>query len=277
MAQYVIIGSGGTLGSEFKKALPIEDVVIGNRPQLDITDFDETRHFLVEHKPNVVINCAAYTNVDGAETDYEAALLVNATTVKNLASVCNDINATLIHFSTGMVFPGDNESGYDESATPNPVNNYGQSKLEGEKHIVAICENYYIIRTEWLYGRPLTETAKKSFVELMISLGNSGTVKGVMDEIGQPTWAQDLAEATVSLITNAMPRGIYHIANEGYASRLEWAQEIYKILDMSVITEAVSGSEFPRPAKRPHYELLRNTKLPLMRSWQDALQDYLKT
>lgn len=278
MPQYIIIGSNGTLGSEFKKLLPVEEVLLADRPEVDISNFDATRDFLIAHKPSVVINCAAFTNVDGAETDYEAALLVNAEAVKNIAEVCNDISATLIHFSTGMVFDGANAAGYDEKAEPRPVNNYGQSKLEGEKYITAVCENYYIVRTEWLYGKPLNETAKKSFVELMITLGKSGNmVKGVTDEIGQPTWAKDLAEGTIRLLTEAKPRGIYHIANEGQASRLEWAQEIYRILNMHVLTEEVHGSDFPRPATRPHYELLINTKLPPMRPWQDALAEYLET
>lgn len=277
MLQYVIIGSNGTVGSEFKKLLPQEEVVLGDRPELDITNFEATRNFLVTHKPTVVINCAAYTNTDGAETDYNTALFVNAESVKNLAEVCNDINATLVHFSTGMVFPGESITGYDENAEPHPVNKYGQSKLEGEKYIAALCENYYIVRTEWLYGKPLNKTAKKSFIELMINLGKSGTVKGVTDEIGQPTWVYDLAQTTLALIKESKPRGIYHIANEGQASRLEWAQEIYAILKMDVQTEAVSGSDFPRPAKRPSYELLINTKLPKTRLWQDALKEYLNS
>lgn len=109
----------------------------------------------------------------------------------------------------------------------------------------------------------------------MIELGKSGKVKGVSDEIGKPTWVKDLTTSTLNLIESAQPSGIYHLTNEGQASRLEWAQEIYKILNMKVQTEAVSGDDFPRPAKRPRYELINNTKLPKLRSWQEALTEYL--
>lgn len=275
MPKFLLIGSKGTLGSEFAQLIPEAELILGNRPEFDVTNFEAAKNFISKHKPDFVINCSAYTNVDGAETDYDSALALNAEAAKNLAETCNTIGATLIHFSTGMVFAGNNPYGYSESDPTNPINKYGESKLEGEKSIQEIADKFYIIRTEWLYGKPLTETAKKSFIELMIELGKSGKVKGVVDEIGKPTWAKDLAQATLGLINSKNPSGIYHLTNEGQASRLDWTKEIYRILNMDVLAEEVHGSDFPRPAKRPQYELINNTRLPKMRSWQEALKEYL--
>lgn len=275
MSKYLIIGNRGTLGNEFVNLISSDQQLAVDRNELDITDQNAVKDFLITHKPEVVINCAAYTNVDGAESDYEAAHKINAEAVGYLSSACNQVNARLVHFSTGMVFPGTDPEGYNENTEPQPVNNYGVSKLAGEKIIQNSCNNHYLIRTEWLYGKPASESAKKSFVELMIELGKSGKVKGVTDEIGKPTWAKDLAQATIELIQSGKPNGIYHLANEGKASRLDWVNEIYKITEMTAEIEPVSGSSFPRPAKRPEFELINNTKLPKMRSWQEALQEYL--
>lgn len=277
MTKFLLIGSNGTLGTEFEQIIPKEQLIVGNRPQIDITDFVTTNAFILEHAPEVVINCAAYTNVDGAESDYETAYAINAQAVQNLAKACASINATLVHFSTGMVFAGTDESGSNEDDNTNPVNKYGESKRAGEKAIQSELPHHYIVRTEWLYGKPKTEAAKKSFVEMVIELGKSGTVKGVIDEIGRPTWTKDVAEATLALIHSRSRFGIYHIANEGQASRLAWAQEIYKILGMGVLSLPVTSSDFPRPAKRPKYELINNTKLPKLRTWQEALTEYLNS
>jgi dTDP-4-dehydrorhamnose reductase len=275
MSNILLIGSRGTLGSEFAKLVPKNNIALADRPDFDVTDFESTKNFIHQHNFEVVINCSAYTNVDGAETDFDSAKLLNADAVKNLAEACRESNSTLIHFSTGMVFDGTNAEGYSEEALTNPVNKYGESKLLGEKAIQEVGGKYFIIRTEWLYGKPATKTAKKSFVELMIELGKSGKVKGVTDEIGKPTWAKDLAEATLELINSEQTSGIYHLINEGQASRLDWAKKIYQIMDMDVECEEALGSSFQRAARRPNYELLNNTKLPKIRSWQEALEEYL--
>ncbi len=275
MVKYLIIGSNGTLGSEFKTLLPQAETMAVDRTGLDITNPQQVESFFSNHTPQIVVNCAAYTNVDGAETDYDTALQLNSEVLKVLSQACNQVGAKLIHFSTGMVFSGTDPLGYNEDSITSPVNKYGESKLAGEKNIQDNCQDFYIIRSEWLYGKPQSQDAKKSFVELMIELGKSGKVKGVSDEIGKPTWVKDLTTSTLNLIESAQPSGIYHLTNEGQASRLEWAQEIYKILNMKVQTEAVSGDDFPRPAKRPRYELINNTKLPKLRSWQEALTEYL--
>lgn len=277
MTKYLLIGYKGTLGNEFAQQIPIEELLTADREQLDIANPNQLTAFFNYHKPQVVINCAAYTNVDAAETDYDNALRINAEAVQNLVKACNEHGAKLVHFSTGMVFPGTDQNGYNEDDPTEPINRYGVSKLTGEKIILNDCQNFYIIRTEWLYGKPQSADAKKSFVELMIELGKSGKVKGVMDEVGKPTWAKDLAEATLSLITSNPNNGIYHLVNEGQASRLDWAQEIYNLQNMNVEVEPVSGNSFPRPAPRPPFELLNNTKLPKLRTWQEALKEYLNS
>lgn len=275
MIKYLVIGSLGTLGSEFMRLLPANQTIGVDKQQLDVTDLNAVKTFFEEHKPKIVINCAAYTNVDGAESDYDSALLLNKTIPQILSEVCNQFNSKLVHFSTGMVFAGNNSTGYDENDQTVPVNKYGESKLEGEKVIQEVCHNFLIIRTEWLYGKPSSETAKKSFIELMIELGKSGHVKAVNDETGKPTWSKDLAKATIELISSERKNEVFHLVNEGSASRLDWVKEIYAILEMQVEVEAVSGLTFPRPAKRPEFEILNNTKLPKLRSWQEALKEYL--
>lgn len=277
MSKYLIIGGGGTLGSEFKKILSDEECVAVNRNQLNISNPNQLSEYFQNQKPEIVINCAAYTDVDGAESDISQALETNSKALLPLSIACNSINAKLVHFSTGMVFEGDNPEGYNEDSIPKPVNKYGESKLCGEQIILNNCNNFYIIRTEWLYGKPQSESSKKSFIELMISLGKSGKVKGVMDEIGKPTWSKDLAKATIDLVNSDNSNGIYHLINEGQASRLDWAREIYNLTNMDVELLPVSGKEFPRAADRPTYELLNNTKLAKLRTWQEALTEYLKS
>ncbi len=277
MGRFLIIGHKGTLGTAFTKLLPTEQIITVDRDSLDITNKQQIEAFFAKHRPEIVINCAAYTNVDGAEAEYESAYMINANAVGYLSEACNNIKARLIHYSTGMVFPGTNQNGYNEDSETNPVNKYGETKLAGEKLIQNTAQNYYIIRTEWLYGKPASGTAKKSFVELMIELGKSGKVRGVVDEIGKPTWTNDLAKATLELLRDDNPSGVYHLTNEGEASRLDWATAIYKIKNMAVEIEPVSGSSFPRPANRPEFELLNNTKLPQLRSWQEALIEYLQS
>lgn len=274
MAKYLILGGGGTLGSEFKQLLPSEIILSPNRSELDLSEPANISSFFKEHRPEVVINCAAYTNVDQAETD-SLNYTINAKLPEWLSQECRKLNSILVHFSTGMVFSGDDPKGHNEESPTNPINKYGSAKLAGEKSIQENLVSYYIIRTEWLYGKPSNNSAKKSFIDIMIELGRSGYVKGVADEFGQPTWARDIAKAVLGMLETKPSYGIYHLANEGRASRMEWAQEIFKILAMDVAIEPVPASSFQRTAERPKYELLNNNKLAKLRPWQEALKEYL--
>lgn len=274
----LIIGKNGNLGREFVKYLSNEKVTAWDRAEIDITNEQDTFKKITDVRPDIVINCAAYTAVDLGEINYEAANLLNGYGPGYIAGACKTVGATMVHFSTGMVFQGDDSSGYHENSRPDPVNAYGKTKLLGEELVKKNTDNYYIIRTEWLYARPENETAKKSFNEIMLDLAAlGGPLKGVHDEIGKPTWAKDLTASTMNIIKNGTASGVYHLANSGQASRLEWAQAIMEIKQIEIKFELVSGSAFPRPAKRPQFELLNNTKLPHMRHWKTALEEYLTT
>jgi dTDP-4-dehydrorhamnose reductase len=290
--QILILGSNGSLGTELAKIYLPGQAVAMDRDQLDITDLEQIRKVFMEVRPALVYNCAAYTAVDQAEIDYDRALLLNGTAPGYLAGCCAEIGATLVHFSTGMVFKGDDAAGYNEDAIPNPLNAYGRTKLAGEQALAKSSANYYIIRTEWLYAAPLLNvgspgasvpgaTSKKSFNEIMLdlaaqSMAKGTPLKGVEDEFGRPTWARDLALAARGVVESGQPFGIYHLANSGQASRLDWAREIFKIKNLPVTVEPVSAASFPpRPAPRAKYELLNNTKLSELRPWQEALAEYL--
>jgi dTDP-4-dehydrorhamnose reductase len=281
----LILGAHGSLGGELQKVYPASQIVAVDRDQLDITDLAQIKEQFAKIRPSVVYNCAAYTAVDQAETDYDRALLLNGTAPGYVAAACAEIGATLVHFSTGMVFKGDSEAGYNEDAAPDPINAYGRTKLAGEQALAKSGANYYIIRTEWLYAAPSqgadSGSSKKSFNEIMLelavkSVASGQPLKGVEDEIGRPTWARDLALAAKALVESGGPFGIYHLTNSGQASRLDWAWEIFNQKHLEVTVEPVSAASFPpRPAPRPQYELLNNTKLPALRPWQEALAEYL--
>ncbi len=276
--KYLIIGKNGNLGTEFLTHLHDSDVVAMDYKDIDITNKEQVFSVIESINPDVILNCAAFTAVDKAETEYELAEAVNVQGPLHLSLICKQIDTILVHFSTGMIFPGDDENGYNEVATTNPVNAYGKTKLLGEQSIQENWEKHYIIRTEWLYAKPQNSSAKKSFNEIILDLAKSGQpLKGVADEIGQPTWAKDLVETLLQIIDQGLPYGIYHVANEGKASRLDWAAEILKLNGIDLPIEPVSGELFPRPAARPNFELLINTKLPPLRSWQEALKEYFNS
>ncbi len=276
MKKILILGKNGNLGSELMNLYSGEGVTGWDRNDIDVTSQEMVTKKITALHPDIVFNCTAYNNVDGAEEDFTAAKQVNGDAPGFLATACKNINAVLIHFSSGQIFAGDNPHGNNEDDTPLPVNAYGQSKLIGEKFVQEKTEAYYIIRTEWLYGKG---SGKKSFIDIMLEKATEGKpMQGVDDEIGKPTWAQDLAEFSRMIVEQKHPYGIYHGINEGQASRHDWAQEIFKIKELNPQLSAVSSSTFPpRKAKRPKYELLNNTKLIKMRPWQEALAEYLTT
>lgn len=274
----VILGSKGALGSSLSKLYRKHEPKTWDRKEVDITHPESAEKKLVEFKPDVVFNCAAYNAVDKAEEEPEKADEVNGYAVGSLAKICNKIDAILVHYSTEQVFDGQNPAGYNETDIPNPVNRYGQSKLLGEVELQKYHDRYYLIRTEWLYAPHNNATGKKSFNDIMLELHTNGhNLTGVVDEIGKPTYVKDLALASKELIDSSSPFGIYHLVNEGVASRLDWAKEIFKIKNIDVEIESVTGDTFPRKARRPHYGLLNNTKCSPLRPWQEALTEYLST
>lgn len=270
----LLLGSKGMLGSQFGKKLKDFDLrAFGGHDELDITSMRSVTRVFEGFVPDIVINCAAYTNVDEAEfiQGKKDSLSVNRDGVKNLAKCCNKFGSILLHFSTDYVFDG-RKDGYDENAICNPLNSYGESKLQGEIAIEKEMEKYFIVRTSWLYG-----PNGKNFVNTMLRLGVNGEIKVVDDQIGCPTYTSDLAESVIeNFIKNpGKDFGIYHLTNDGAVSWNGFAREIFSIKGMKVTVHKISTKEFPRPAQRPMNSVLLNTKLPKMRKWEEALKKYL--
>ncbi len=244
------------------------------REELDILNYADVKEYISHLKPDVVINCTGYTAVDDAEEHKEEALRCNAEAVGNLASCCKESGSVLVHFSTDYVFDGQNKDGYFEDAPTNPLNAYGESKLEGEKAIIQNTDKYYIIRTAWLFGK-----YGKNFVDTMLALADQKKELNVVgDQLGSPTYAKDLAQFVFEHLLNApkLPFGIYHITNSGVCSWYQLAEEIFKIAKKDIILNQVDSSAFPRPAKRPAYSILLSKKNKnSLRSWKEALETYL--
>ncbi|MCL7414126.1 MAG: dTDP-4-dehydrorhamnose reductase [ANME-2 cluster archaeon] len=256
----MILGAYGMLGHNLQGVFPGAECF---GKELDITEKEVVLKTITASKPNVVINAAAYTDVDGCEDNVDHALRVNGEALAYIATACCESGAKLVHFSTDYVFDGTKQE-YRESDATNPINVYGRSKLLGEQNIMEHMEDYRIIRTSWLFGRH-----GKNFVDTMVGLaGRMEQVKVVNDQFGKPTYTADLAQKTADIID--MEPGIYHITNEGVCSWYEFAS--------AIIPNAVpcNSEEFVRKARRPEYSVLVNTKTGPMRHWRDALRDYLK-
>jgi dTDP-4-dehydrorhamnose reductase len=257
----LVLGANGMLGHAFQSLLP--NAVFRGR-ELDITQRDTISSYLDKARPAVVINCAAYTDVEGCEERRDYAMSVNGNAPRYLAEACEQIGAILVHFSTDYVFDGTKKE-YCEDDSPNPINSYGESKLLGERNIMKYMRDYRIIRTSWLFG-----PHGKNFVDTMIDLSKKmDRVKVVIDQFGKPTYTMDLAGKTPDIIMDNP--GIYHITNEGICSWYQFAQAIIPNV-VPCTTE-----EFPRRAKRPKYSVLVNTKTNPLRPWRQALADYLTT
>jgi dTDP-4-dehydrorhamnose reductase len=260
----MIIGALGMLGHDLQKVFPDAELfdVFGDNI-LDITDENMVMKTVEAVKPDVVINAAAYTDVDGCEDNTKLSLKVNGEALIYIARGCKMNGAKLVHYSTDYIFDGSKQE-YVESDIPNPINAYGTSKLLGEKNIQENMADFRIIRTSWLFGKN-----GKNFVETMLSLSRQmENVKVVNDQFGKPTYTVDLAQKTAEIID--MEPGIYHITNEGVCSWYEFAS--------AIIPNAVpcNSNEFVRKAKRPKYSVLVNTKTGFMRHWRDALREFLK-
>jgi dTDP-4-dehydrorhamnose reductase len=275
----LIIGAKGNLGSELMRVYSDMSPIGWGHEDLDVTDEQKVWDMITELRPNVVFNCAAYNAVDKAEEDRITAGSLNGDAPGYIAKACKEVDATIFHYSSGMVFSGDNKDGYAEDDPTDPVNAYGRSKLMGEISVQENSEKFYIVRTCWLFGKlGQGQSSKKSFSDLMVEKAEKGEqIKVVDDEFGNPTYTKDLAQASRALIETAKPFGIYHLANAGVVSRLDWANEIFKIKKMNVRVEPIKGMALPRQAKRPKYEVLKNTKFIELRPWTEALEEYMNS
>jgi dTDP-4-dehydrorhamnose reductase len=244
---------------------------------LNITQGSIVRDFVSDLSPKVIINCAAWTDVDGAETNELEASRVNGDGAENLALAAKNCGAKLIHVSTDYVFSGENKSPWQTGDAINPQSAYGHSKAAGEKQVFAAYpENSSIVRTAWLYS-PWGKNFAKTMTRLAIN--GDGEVRVVSDQMGQPTSATDLAKQLVELGLSNSPVGIYHGTNSGQGTWFEFAQEIFKLAGAETNRVVpVSSSEYPRPAKRPSYSVLSHdawtkTTIQPMRDWRIALEE----
>ena len=269
----LILGYKGMLGYELVEAFSEgNELFLWDREQIDITKRDDVIKKIGKLKPDIVINSAAYTAVDKAESEKDAVYKVNGCAVGFLSTICKEIDALLIHFSTDYVFDGENHLGYKEDhLVTKPITLYGRSKVLGEKLITDINPRHYLIRTSWLFGKN-----GKNFVETMIGLANEKRdIKVVNDQFGSPTYAKDLAYKVREMVNENKPSGIYHITNSNHCSWYEFALKIFELAGLSPNVKPVKTEEFPTPAKRPTYSMLVSTKLSPMRSWEKALEAYL--
>ena len=265
----LVTGAKGMLGQDLCPLLEDEgyELIETDIDNLDITNASQVNEVLTKQKPDFIIHCAAYTNVDKAEEDIETARLINSKGTENLAKACADIDATFVYISTDYVFNGQASSPILPTDKTEPLNNYGLTKLEGEEAVKKYCKKYFIARTSWLYG-----IHGKNFVETMISLANKPELKVVDDQIGCPTWTIELANGILKLIETE-DYGIYHICGSGSTSWFGFAKEIFEKLGLDVNIKPCTTDEFPRPAKRPAYSVMENNKI--CRNWKLALRDYL--
>jgi dTDP-4-dehydrorhamnose reductase len=265
MATILVTGANGQLGNELQlvsKSFYGYDFIFTDVDTLDITSADHTLAFIREARPDWIINCAAYTNVDKAESEPDKALLINGTAVKNITEAISGSECRFIHVSTDYVYDGNSNVPYDESVAPNPLTSYGRSKLEGEKYAL-LHHGSMIIRTSWLYS-----SFGNNFVKTILRNGaEKKSLNVVFDQTGSPTFAADLAEAIMAIVSGvirnqvAMNSGIYNYSNEGVCTWFDFATEIIKEAGLPCIINPVLSSEFRQIAKRPSYSVMDKTKI----------------
>lgn len=269
----LVVGANGMLGRDLMTLLG-EQAHGLDLPEINITDFDSVERVLKEFQPKVVINCAAYTDVDGCETNKETAMEVNAEGVAYLAMSSRGIGARLVHISTDYLFDGSKIAPYVEHDAPHPLNVYGESKWAGEMNAV-LNPDHLIVRTQWLYG-----LHGKNFVETMLRLATEkDSLTVVDDQVGSPTWTMDLARATMALLEHGC-RGVYHGANSGSTSWYGFAQAIFEESGVAVKLSTMTTEQLQRPARRPLHSTLDCSKLEQdagysFQPWREALKQYL--
>jgi len=273
----LVTGSNGQLGNELKElssAYPQFKFIFFGREKLPLNNQSAIEKVFQEYEPAFLINCAAYTAVDKAESEKEQAEEINGKAVGFLAATCKSFGTKLIHISTDYVFSGNATSPLKENDTVDPVNAYGASKLLGEQLALKNNPDTVIVRTSWVYS-----FYGKNFVKTMIRLMNEKeSISVVSDQIGSPTYAADLAEAIMDIITSGKwEGGIYNFSNEGVISWFDFANEIKRLTGSSCIVNSVTTMQFPTPAKRPGYSVLDKTKiqktyLVQLKDWKQSLK-----
>jgi len=278
MTNILVTGGNGQLASCLKDLETTNfNFIYTDYLDLDITNLESLDFFFNKNDIDYCINCAAYTAVDQAEKDKKNAFKINEIGAKNLAVICNKFHATLIHISTDFVFNGNQSRIYDEKAVTNPLSVYGETKLQGEIQIQKHLTNYFILRTSWLYSEH-----GNNFMKTMIKLSKERTqLNVVVDQIGTPTYATDLAAIILQFIsTNHIQYGIYHYSNEGVASWYDFAKAIFEEIDSEIILLPIKSVEYPTPAQRPPFSVLDKSKIKNalqieIPHWRDSLRKAL--
>jgi len=275
----MIVGTDGQLGWELGRLLVqdgAQQIVALGRAALDVADRRAVERGVEKSRPEVVINCAAFTDVDGCEDERERAFLVNATGAHNVARAAHRVGAKLVHISTDYVFAGDQSAPRVETDPTVPINVYGASKLEGEQRVQEACPEHFIVRTAWLYG-----LHGKNFVKTMVRLGKKGEpINVVNDQHGSPTWTRDLAKQIKRLFP-AAPYGTYYASSQGHCTWYEFTLEIFRQLGVKTQVSPVLSEHYVQPAGRPKNGVMDNARLKalgldVMPPWQEGLKQFLQ-
>lgn len=285
MKRILLIGNYGQVGQELQVILPQIGEVIGvGRDQLDLSQGEKLRQIINEVKPDCIVNAAAYTAVDKAESELELANAINGIAPQIMAEEARKLGATFLHISTDYVFDGHKNTPYLETDPTNPLSAYGSSKLMGEEAIQKVGGNSIILRTAWVYGT----FGKGNFVKTMLKVGKDREeLKVVVDQVGCPTWSKDIADAITKLLNVETASGVYHFTNSGAVSWYDFAQAIFEEarqigfpLSVKQVIP-ITTEQYPTPAKRPAYSVLSGQKItPLLGTyplyWRDSLKQMLK-
>lgn len=273
----LVTGSNGQLGNELKSLqskYPQYNFTFYSREELNISDPKAIEENFEKTSPHFVINCAAYTAVDKAETEHDTAMMINGSAVGYLAAACNKNGAKFIHISTDYVFDGQSKAPLKETDDVHPVNFYGESKLLGERLAFKHNEDSVVIRTSWVYS-----VFGNNFVKTMIRLMQSReSISVVNDQIGSPTYAADLAEVIMQIIdADKWVAGVFHFSNDGVISWYEFAQEIKTLTGSNCMVNGIPTEQYPTPAKRPTYSVMDKSKIVetynvALKNWRESLQ-----
>jgi dTDP-4-dehydrorhamnose reductase len=271
----LVTGGAGMLGQAVVIAATRlgHDVIALSRAELDVTDAGHVRRVVAAAEPRAVVNCAAWTDVDGAESAEAAATAVNGTGAGNVARAAAEIGARLVHVSTDYVFDGAKSEPWVESDPVAPIGAYGRSKLLGEQEVAAALSEHAIVRSAWLFG-----AGGRNFVDTMLALGHErDEVSVVTDQVGSPTWTRHLAEAIIELAERRGDVGIFHAAGGGACSWYELAVEVFDRAGVRCRVLPTTSDRFARPARRPAYSVLgtERDEAPILPPWQDGLAGYL--
>jgi dTDP-4-dehydrorhamnose reductase len=265
----LIIGSQGALGQQLVKVYNDLQPVVWSKDDLDVTNEQAVWDKIAQLKPDLVFNCAAVSDYDVAESDRLAAESVNGYGAGNVAKACESVGATVVYFSCVSVFDGSKTDGYNEDDSTGPINALGRGKVVGEMETLSNCDAAYIIRTSWLFG-------DKTFIELWAKAADKAEpIKAADDEIGNPTYLLDLAQASRALVEEKKEFGVYHIFNTGSVSRFDFANQFLVMSESQSKAVAVKKDAESLMAHRPQYQILNNTKFLELRPWREALQEYV--